>query len=294
MELKKVSKNSHVRVFKTDKRKLQVKVALLSDLHWDNPKCDRKLLKKHLDYCKENNIIIHLNGDTFCLMQGAYDPRKAKSSIRPEHNVNDYIDAVINTAVDWFLPYADLIDVIGYGNHETNILRRQETDVLQRFVDLLNFRNKTENNSKHTIYTGGYGGWYTVTIGSCSYRIRYFHGSGGGGVVTKGHINLTRAKEMYEGFDCFTMGHVHENTERIDTVSAITAAHTPVNKDLLLTITGTYKEEYNDGYIGWHVERGAPPKPVGGRILELTYLKGDNHTGERGRRIIKARSYRFE
>lgn len=25
-------------------------LALLSDLHWDNPKCDRELLKKHLDY----------------------------------------------------------------------------------------------------------------------------------------------------------------------------------------------------------------------------------------------------
>jgi hypothetical protein len=28
--------------------------------------------------------------------------------------------------------------------------------------------------------------------------------------------------------------------------------------------TGTYKEEYGDGSKGWHVERGAPPKPVGG------------------------------
>jgi hypothetical protein len=34
-------------------------------------------------------------------------------------------------------------------------------------------------------------------------------------------------------------------------------------------ITGTYKEEYNDGASGWHVERGAPVKPLGGRILKL-------------------------
>ena len=31
-------------------------IAMLSDLHWDNPKCDQDLLKKHLDYCKEENI----------------------------------------------------------------------------------------------------------------------------------------------------------------------------------------------------------------------------------------------
>ena len=34
-------------------------------------------------------------------------------------------------------------------------------------------------------------------------------------------------------------------------------------------ITGTYKEEYGDGSKGWHVERGAPVKPVGGRIMTL-------------------------
>jgi hypothetical protein len=36
-------------------------------------------------------------------------------------------------------------------------------------------------------------------------------------------------------------------------------------------LTGTYKEEYQDGSKGWHVERGAPPKPVGGRILTIDY-----------------------
>lgn len=34
-------------------------------------------------------------------------------------------------------------------------------------------------------------------------------------------------------------------------------------------ITGTYKEEYGDGSKGWHVERGAPLKPIGSRILVI-------------------------
>ena len=38
-------------------------------------------------------------------------------------------------------------------------------------------------------------------------------------------------------------------------------------------ITGTYKEEYSDGSHGWHIERGAPPKPVGGRILEIQVIR---------------------
>ena len=36
-----------------------------------------------------------------------------------------------------------------------------------------------------------------------------------------------------------------------------------------MMITGTYKEEYGDANHGWHIERGAPPKPLGGRILTI-------------------------
>jgi hypothetical protein len=34
-------------------------------------------------------------------------------------------------------------------------------------------------------------------------------------------------------------------------------------------LTGAYKEEYGDGSKGWHVERAAPIKPIGGRILTI-------------------------
>jgi hypothetical protein len=38
-------------------------------------------------------------------------------------------------------------------------------------------------------------------------------------------------------------------------------------------LTGTYKEEYGKGSKGWHVERGAPIKPTGGRILQINYKR---------------------
>ena len=252
----------------------KARVAMLSDIHWDNPKCDWDLLKKHLDYCVSENIPIMFNGDFFCLMQGKGDRRGNKSDIRPEHNNAKYLDSIVETAVEWFSPYAHLMTVVGYGNHETSIIKWQETDVLQRFVDLLNYKNNTN------VYTGGYGGWIVVrsslagTSRSCI-RIKYFHGSGGGGVVTKGALNLTRALEMYEGFDVFTMGHIHENSCRNDVRDTIEhsakVGYRNVLKDIHLMLTGTYKEEYEDGSKGWHVERGAPPKPVGGRILTIDY-----------------------
>lgn len=250
-----------------------IQLALLSDLHWDNPKCDRNLLKKHLDYCLEHDIKVMLNGDTFCLMQGKFDPRRSKKDIRPEHNKVNYLDAVIEDAVEWFSPYASILTVIGYGNHETGIIKNVETDPLQRFVDLLNY--KCNSN----VITGGYGGWLVLNINETkkstrktSVKIKYFHGSGGGGIVTKGALNLTRMLEMAEGFDVFCMGHIHENSSRNDVREELitTAGNFEIRlKQIHLAITGTYKEEYSDGYMGWHVERGAPPKPIGGRILNI-------------------------
>jgi UDP-2,3-diacylglucosamine pyrophosphatase LpxH len=272
MILTKVSRNLHT--LELDRN--ETRLAILSDLHWDNPKCDRDMLKRHLDYCLKESIPVMVIGDLFCLMQGKGDRRGNKSDIRPEHNNAKYLDSVVETAVEWFSPYASILTVIGYGNHETAIIKYQETDLLQRFVDLMNYKNKSN------IFTGGYGGWLVIkknirTNTSMSKTLKYFHGSGGGGIVTKGAINLTRALETYENMDVFVMGHIHENSSRNDVRDALqynTGKHTYelIQKQIHLAITGTYKEEYVDGFGGWHVERGAPIKPLGGRILTLNGL----------------------
>lgn len=245
------------------------RLAFLSDLHWDNPKTNRVLLKKQLDYCVKHKIPVFLNGDTFCLMQGKNDRRGTKSDVLPEHNTIKYFDAVVNTAVEWFAPYAHIIAGVGYGNHETAILKHQETDILERWVQLMNLTHDCN------IQLGGYGGWIIVKHrygkgrSPHSFFVKYFHGSGGGGVVTKGAINLTRAKEMYENFDLFVMSHVHENwgrTDERDSILVSAKAARMIRKQIHLMITGTFKEEYGDGSKGWHVERGAPPKTLGGRI----------------------------
>ena len=257
-------------------------IAMLSDLHWDNPHCDREMIKRHLDYCLEEDIPVMINGDMFCLMQGRGDNRRNKSDIRPEHNNAKYLDSIVETAVDWFMPYAHIIKLVGYGNHETAIIKFQETDILQRFTDLLNYK------AGSNIQTGGYGGWLLIKQASgwgnnYSTKVKYFHGSGGGGIVTKGAINLTRALETYEGFDVFTMGHIHENSCRNDVRDTVEQSpkigYYLKQKQLHLMLTGTYKEEYGDGSQGWHVERGAPIKPLGGRILTIKLVRAT--TGER-------------
>jgi predicted phosphodiesterase len=266
-----MKKNNVVRI---EKPWEETKILLISDLHWDNPKCDRALLKKHLDEALKGNHDILINGDLFCLMQGSFDPRKSKSDIRPEHNVSNYFDAIITTAVDWFAPYAHLIKLVGYGNHETSILKRQETDIIERFVTLLNYKCGTE------IQVGGYGGWVRINFNNGaknhSFKIKYMHGFGGGGAVTRGTIQHNRMSVNVEGADAIWMGHVHEDYEMTYTVEELTNSDTVMLRDILMIRTSAYKEEYGDGSKGWHIERGASPKPIGGRWLILKPFRDEN------------------
>jgi len=287
-ELKECSRNSHKVIFDVDSTHVNTaKIALLSDLHWDNPKCDRATLKEHLDKAVQEGRAIYINGDLFCLMQGRYDPRRSKKDIRPEHNVGNYLDAVIEDAVEWFKPYAENIAVIGYGNHETSIIKNLETDPLQRFVDLLNERAKP----KTKVAIGGYGGWiqtqlrYKMKKGRdkvISHYLKYFHGSGGGGPVTRGQINLTRINAFVEGADMIWLGHVHEDTETTITVERLSCNGISQQRDVKLVITPAYKEEYDGHYMGYHTERGRPPKPIGCRFMDI-----EMNLGQHQDRVVK-------
>lgn len=244
------------------------KFLLLSDLHWDNPKCERELLEKHLKQAQEREAKIIVNGDFFCLMQGKYDPRRSKKDIRPEHNKANYIDAVIEDAVEWFKPYAKDIILIGYGNHETAIIKNLETDPLQRFADLLNI------TCGSAVQVGGYGGVVDFKLNYYSCRtsivMKYYHGTGGGGAVTKGVIQDQRMIAMMEGYDIIWMGHVHEIYHHVNMVEAYDSHQKKLLlKEVHQVRTGAYKEEYGDGYGGYHIEKGRPPKPMGGYWLEI-------------------------
>ena len=248
------------------------KFLLLSDIHWDNPKCRRDILKRHLDQAVKDNALIFLNGDTFCLMQGKADPRKSKADILPEHNVYNYFDAVVEDAVEWFKPYAKNISFVGYGNHETSIIKHQEIDVIQRFCYGLN------TIGGGNVQVGGYGGWVVISFVrdarsslKGSYKIKYHHGYGGGGPVTKGTIQHNRFSTFTENADMLWFGHVHEDYEVTYSVEYLhtSSVHKVKQRNVTMLRTSTYKDEFEDGTKGFHIERGRGPKFIGGRWLEI-------------------------
>ena len=96
--IKRKSRNTHQIGWKFPKTNTRFEALLLSDLHWDNPHCDRDLLTKHLMQAKRKNAPIIVVGDFFCLMEGKGDLRSSKN-ILPEHNNDHYLDSVIDLSL---------------------------------------------------------------------------------------------------------------------------------------------------------------------------------------------------
>jgi len=242
---------------------------LISDLHWDNPHCDRGLLKNHLDEAVKRNAGIIMNGDVLCLMGGRYDKRADKSGVRPEHQVNNYLQAVTEDAAHWFKPYAKNILLIGYGNHETSIIKHNEFDPLLAVTSILNYEAGT------TVQLGGYGGTLDIRamhdhIRGVNFVCHYYHGAGGGGPVTKGVIQDQRLLASTEGYDLTWMGHVHELYYHQNIIHRYDRqSKTLLQKPVHQLRTATYKEEWDGGYMGFHTERGRGPKPLGGYWMKL-------------------------
>lgn len=248
---------------------------LVSDRHFDSVDTDRELQRIHLEKAEERNAFIAEFGDTFDAMQGRFDPRRDYDTLRPEYKKNDYLDAITVDAAKFLGPYAKRFLVFGRGNHESSVLKNTNTDLISNLVHRL--------NSEHggNIQAGGYGGWilFSFKIGGTQrerVKLKYHHGSGGGGPVTRGVIQTNRQAVYLPDADIVVNGHTHDEwyvpiaRERI---SEQGVPYSDIQHHIRLS---TYKDEYGDGSKGFHVERWGPPKPKGIAWLRFYCAMKDN------------------
>jgi hypothetical protein len=107
-------------------------------------------------------------------------------------------------------------------------------------------------------------------IRGVNFVVHYFHGSAGGGVVTRGVIADQRLLASTEGYDLTWMGHVHELYYHQNMIHRYDrSTKTLLQKPIHQLRTATYKEEWDGGYMGFHTERGRGPKPLGGYWMKL-------------------------
>lgn len=264
-----VAEGHGLRVIRTDPRCLIVEWEGLepqtflfrSDAHHDNMQCNQEMEMRHLRQAREKGAAILDFGDLFCLMEGKFDGRKAPTHARPEYLGKNYYDAVMDTAVRRYRPYAHHWISMSPGNHETAFTKRNETDPTANLV------NRINDKEGSAIERMPYSGWiiFRARDGKRIYRtfrVWYTHGYGGGGPVTKGTIQANRRAVSAGSADMIVSGHIHERWilwYRHDRCSAVGRTYLEEQVHLCLP---TYKEEYTQGE-GYHIEGGRPPKPLG-------------------------------
>lgn len=233
----------------------------MADEHWDHPKCRLDILKAHHNEARDRGALIIKAGDTFCAMQGRGDPRGDKGSIREEHWGGNYLDLLVKTAGDWYSQWKENIGLIGLGNHETSVYKHHETCLIDRLAQSL-------RDKGGIAHKGGFSGWVrsmvkaNITKGY-SRRSYYHHGFGGGGPVTKGLIDFNRIAEFVDADD-IVCGHVHwKNCTPVERIR-LTEASVLQRGEMYFVRCGTYKDEFEDGHAGWHIEKGRGPRPLGG------------------------------
>ncbi len=243
---------------------------LASDIHLDNPHCDRELLRKHLKHVQGRGGHALFFGDILCLMQGKKDRRGSKGSIRPEHLGSNYFDLVFSECAEWLKPFAQTILMMSDGNHETAIINHNEIDPLGNMTRLM--RDRYRSPVEHMRYQGWL--WFTFyrpgkTRGERIRRVAlFFHHGAWGGIITKGTMGGGRYASIAPDADLVVNGHNHERTIVAHPCYRLTAAGRQRIAQRWHVQTGTYKEEFADG-AGWAVERIVMPKSLGGVFLRL-------------------------
>jgi hypothetical protein len=182
------------------------------------------------------------------------------------------MDAIVDDAVQWYTPWADLLWLMTYGNHETSILGRHETNLIERLAQTL--RDRTGAPCFVTGYTGWVKFQFVEANATMTARtLWHMHGYGGGGPVTADNIQAQRQNAYIEGADIMWSGHVHERWAREFIKVGIDQEGEVKHRSSWYIKSPTYKDEYGSGTGGWHIETGKPPKPLGAWWLKMTYSR---------------------
>ena len=113
-----------------DKKYKDIKIVVLSDLHYGNPYCSLKHFQRTIDFIKQNdNCYCFLNGD---LCESAIKTSKGEIY----HQVGSPDDQKMQV-VEWLLPIKDKILGMTTGNHEARIFESAGTDISRYIAERL-------------------------------------------------------------------------------------------------------------------------------------------------------------
>lgn len=211
-----------------------ISIAVLSDLHVDSTKFNLHDLKEKLsdvDYA----VIL---GDVADWITHKDD------RFLPENDATPAADAFLSKRIEYVYgimrSLGPKILFIGYGNHETSLIKHVGVDPLAELCKSLGCE------------LGGYCGTLDVvgrTVGGRSVRFRlgYHHGRWGG-YNDKGYSGAKRFFDSFEGYDAFAYGHNHAS--RCDVIRRLSVSGSKHDvRDVLIINCSCQVNSVNGGSV---------------------------------------------
>ena len=256
---------------------------LCSDMHIGSVCSDHDSIVSQLQQAKRIGARVIINGDLFDAI-GPKDRRFDLTTLHPTVcREKDLAAAIIRLALDLLMPFRDIIDVIGVGNHEETWINYGYNDPVRRVIEEM---NRTGARVKHGSFWGYINTKFMVPGYRCkpSHKLLYLHGTGGDSPVTKGTIDFNRKGRNWV-YDCLTFGHKHNLVCAVDQIADVSPRGRYSERKLLNLQTGSYYRNYRqlkDSEVldqSYAARSAHPPKPIGGIFLCLQ-PKIDEATGE--------------
>jgi hypothetical protein len=252
------------------------RIMFVGDLHLDSAFCDRAALRYALDQAVAQDAPIVLLGDVFDAMQSRGDRRANKAALMEKyHGRDDYLNAMLEDAEAFLSPYARHIWVMLHGNHDADVTKYHEVDLLRLLAVSL-------NREGASIATPG---WQThvalklknSTNPASDLVFGYVtHGSGGNSPVTGGVMSASRRQSWVPQADFFASGHLHRDwvfpvgQVRVGRSGRVFKQRVPHLQ------VGAWKDE-SPTAPSWANAKGMMPTGVGPAYwLEVRYGRGEN------------------
>ena len=239
---------------------------LRSDAHHDAVHSDQELEEKHLREALDRGAWICDIGDLFDCMQGRYDKRADRESLREEYRTGPYLDRLVEVAEKRYRPFAQRWLLMSPGNHETSVAKHNDTHLTERLYALL-------KPNAPLLQLGTYAGFLRIRISDGGYRIgnytiAWHHGHGGSAPVTRGVIQTNRMAIAYPDADLVWSGHTHTDFYLSIARIRINASDATGRDEQIHLRSPGYKDDVSSGE-GWAVEKGFMPQSKGAWWLRL-------------------------
>lgn len=284
MKISKHTPNTHSIHVDLKNSKEKFRLGVFSDVHYDSMHCHRKLFKRHLE--ESDGVIII--GDLFDVMGCHRDPRSKPENIRPEYIRKDkgYLDTIVEDVYNFLLPFKDKLLLISRGNHEDEITRRHDTDIIDRLCWML----RSEGSQ---VQTGGYSGFvrlrFSMTTCNFSNILYYHHGAGGNAARSKDVLRSQIDAFKVPDADVIVSGHTHNKIHDPSNVKMTLTQDNQIKfKSMDWIKTGSYKrDDRTPGYGGWEVQKDFLPTKMGGWFLDFN-VRYEEKNRELIRTVVEA------